>query len=83
MNRMREKIGNHTNSALQLRGDRDLNNNTRRPAGFSPQWGFSMKHLIFALSALAMLATAIPAQAGCNGTYHCTQGYNGKQVCSC
>ena len=42
-----------------------------------------MKHLLLALSALALLATAIPAKAGCNGTYHCTQGYNGKQVCGC
>lgn len=42
-----------------------------------------MRHLLFALSALALLVTAIPAKAGCNGTYHCSQGYGGKQVCSC
>lgn len=45
--------------------------------------GNLMKHLLLALSAVALLATAIPAKAGCNGTYHCTQGYNGKQVCGC
>jgi hypothetical protein len=42
-----------------------------------------MKHLVFALTALSMLATAIPAKAGCNGTYHCTQMSNGKMACSC
>jgi len=44
-----------------------------------------MKHLIFALSALALLATSIPAKAGCPpGTaYQCQQGYGGKVVCGC
>jgi hypothetical protein len=44
-----------------------------------------MKHLLFALSALALLATVIPASAGCPpGTrYDCTSTYNGKQSCGC
>jgi hypothetical protein len=41
-----------------------------------------MKHLIFALSALALLGTVIPAQAGCPaGTRQST--FNGKQSCGC
>jgi hypothetical protein len=42
-----------------------------------------MRHFLFALAALALLGTAIPAKAGCNGTYHCTTTYNGKQACGC
>ena len=44
-----------------------------------------MKHLIFALSALALLGTVIPAKASCPpGTmYGCTQSYNGKMACGC
>jgi hypothetical protein len=44
-----------------------------------------MKHLLFALSALALLSTVIPAKAGCPaGTrYDCTTTYNGKQSCGC
>jgi hypothetical protein len=42
-----------------------------------------MKSLMLAVAALAMLATAIPAKAGCNGTYHCVPQPNGKQPCGC
>jgi hypothetical protein len=42
-----------------------------------------MKHALFALAALSLLVSAIPAKAGCNGTYHCTTTSNGKQSCSC
>jgi hypothetical protein len=44
-----------------------------------------MKHLLFAISALALLGTAIPAKAACPpGTaYQCSQGYNGKVICGC
>jgi hypothetical protein len=42
-----------------------------------------MKRPFLALAALSMLATTIPAKAGCNGTYHCTQMANGKMACSC
>lgn len=44
-----------------------------------------MKHVLFALSALALLGTAIPAEAKCPpGTaYNCTTTYNGKQSCGC
>jgi hypothetical protein len=44
-----------------------------------------MKHLVFALAALSMLATAIPAKAACPpGTaYNCTQMPNGKMSCGC
>ena len=49
----------------------------------SPNGDFSLKHALLALAAISFLATAIPAKAGCNGTYHCTTTYNGKQACSC
>ena len=39
-----------------------------------------MKKLIFALSALALLATAIPADAGC--TTNCNRTYNGGSTCN-
>lgn len=44
-----------------------------------------MKHLLLALSALALLATALPAKAACPpGTaYSCSQGMNGKVICGC
>ena len=44
-----------------------------------------MNHLIFALSALALLTTAIPAKAGCPpGTaYGCVPSYGGKMACGC
>lgn len=44
-----------------------------------------MKHLVLALSALALLATMIPAQAACPpGTaYNCYTSANGKQSCGC
>lgn len=44
-----------------------------------------MKHLLLALSALALLGTVIPAKAACPpGTrYDCTSTYNGKQSCGC
>lgn len=44
-----------------------------------------MKHLLIALSALAFLATVIPAKAGCPlGTrYDCQQMPNGKMSCGC
>jgi len=40
-----------------------------------------MKHLIFALSALALVGTVIPAQAGTR--YDCQSTFNGKQSCGC
>jgi hypothetical protein len=42
-----------------------------------------MKYAMLTLVVLSSLATAIPAKAGCNGTYHCTQMSNGKMACSC
>jgi hypothetical protein len=44
-----------------------------------------MKHLLLALSALALLGTVIPAKAGWPpGTrYDCQSTYNGKQSCGC
>jgi hypothetical protein len=44
-----------------------------------------MKHLVFAIAALALLATSIPAKAGCPmGThYDFTQMPNGKMSCGC
>jgi hypothetical protein len=44
-----------------------------------------MKHLLLALSALALLGTVIPADASCPpGTrYDCQTTYNGKQSCGC
>jgi hypothetical protein len=44
-----------------------------------------MKHLVLALSALALLGTVIPAKAACPpGTaYNCSSTYNGKQSCGC
>jgi hypothetical protein len=45
----------------------------------------NLKHLLLALSALALLTTAIPAKAACPpGTaYSCVQSYNGKMACGC
>ncbi len=45
----------------------------------------TMKSLVFALAALSLLSTVIPAEARCPpGTaYQCTQGYGGKVVCGC
>jgi hypothetical protein len=45
--------------------------------------GDILKTFLMALSALALLGTAIPAKAGCIGTIHCTSTANGKQQCSC
>lgn len=44
-----------------------------------------MKHLLLALSALALLSTMIPAEAACPpGTrYDCQTQPNGKQSCGC
>jgi hypothetical protein len=44
-----------------------------------------MKKLLFALAALSVLGTAIPAKAACPpGTiYNCTSTFNGKQSCGC
>lgn len=44
-----------------------------------------MKHLLLALSSLALLGMAIPAKAACPpGTaYSCIQSYNGKMACAC
>lgn len=44
-----------------------------------------MKHLLFALSALALLGTVIPAQASCppGTSYNCYTTSNGKQSCGC
>ncbi|MGM4958117.1 hypothetical protein [Bradyrhizobium sp. 604_D8_N2_3] len=45
-----------------------------------------MKHLVLAVSALALLTVSIlPAKAGCPaGTrYDCSSTYNGKQSCGC
>lgn len=44
-----------------------------------------MKHLLFALAAISLLGTVIPAKAACPpGTaYSCVQGYGGKVVCGC
>jgi hypothetical protein len=46
---------------------------------------FEMKHLVLALSALALLGTVIPASAACPpGTaYNCYSTGNGKQSCGC
>jgi hypothetical protein len=42
-----------------------------------------MKYALLALVVLSSFAAAIPAKAGCNGTYHCVPMPNGKQVCGC
>lgn len=44
-----------------------------------------MKHLLFALAAVALLGTVIPAKAACppGSSYQCSQGYNGKVICGC
>ena len=49
----------------------------------TPLKGYFMKYALLTLVVLSSLAAAIPAKAGCNGTYHCTTTYNGKQQCSC
>jgi hypothetical protein len=47
--------------------------------------GENMKKLLFALAALSVLGTVIPAKAACppGTTYNCTSSYNGKQSCGC
>lgn len=44
-----------------------------------------MKHLVFALAALSVLAWSVPAKASCppGTSYQCSQGYNGKVICGC
>jgi hypothetical protein len=44
-----------------------------------------MKHLLLALSALALLGTVIPASASCppGTSYNCVPSYGGKQSCGC
>ena len=44
-----------------------------------------MRHLLLAVAALALLASAIPAKAACplGTSYQCVQGYNGKVICGC
>lgn len=44
-----------------------------------------MKHLLLALSALALLGTVIPASASCppGTSYNCYSAANGKQSCGC
>jgi hypothetical protein len=56
----------------------------RMPARFRA-WSETIKHLLLALSALALLATAVPAKAHCppGTTYDCTQMPNGKMSCGC
>jgi hypothetical protein len=44
-----------------------------------------MRHFLLALSALALLGTAVPAKASCPpGTaYSCVPSYGGKMACGC
>jgi hypothetical protein len=54
------------------------------PAPIKERWR-NMKKLLFALAALSVLGTVIPAKAACPpGTiYNCTSTFNGKQSCGC